>query len=603
MAINISIPYTGGTKSLKYSIGCTNDVVFSYSSVDWLTVTQDTENKKVTISATENSGEDDRTSVITPKVNGTSCDEKKITVTQGGKNCNCNSVEIDINETTVISDSITFSDSFSIGSCQESDVTFSSSESWIHVTRGDNSLTIEVDANDEFDSNPARSGYVYATINGDDCSNENSKVIIHQKECNCANDDAGTLTYSGHTIGSEYAQTIDIPLCDCLVVDSVSVTTEGYFNVTSAKTNTGISITAYPLEINDGCGSRSSYVFISTYRNKPWNEDEGDPYTTYCMVINLKLEQLAAPCNELEYYNYVKIGGVKWATMDMGATKVEEHGLLYAWGETDGYTMNQVGTGATDKYFGWVDYKYTLGCTDNCVPYKYNTEDRILILEPSDDIASVTMGDGWRMPSAHDYNILFNNTTKRYDENYHNSGVGGFVLSYGSKELFFPFNRGGGLNGRLLFVDNQNFHAAYYWTRERSSGSIVNNNPEIATCARFVFNKPEFTFEVDESGIPAKIHGYSIRACKTCSNTETHKVVNIAKNGSSVELSYYPQDLNVTFEKDSSATWLTMTHDVSNHKLIFSATTASAARTATITPTVEGAVCESRSIIVNQSNE
>ena len=42
-------------------------------------------------------------------------------------------------------------------------------------------------------------------------------------------------------------------------------------------------------------------------------------------------------------YEFVDLGlpsGLKWATCNVGATKPEEYGLYFAWGETEGYTRN-----------------------------------------------------------------------------------------------------------------------------------------------------------------------------------------------------------------------------------------------------------------------
>lgn len=42
-------------------------------------------------------------------------------------------------------------------------------------------------------------------------------------------------------------------------------------------------------------------------------------------------------------YEFVDLGlpsGTKWATCNVGATKPEDYGLFFAWGETQGYTRN-----------------------------------------------------------------------------------------------------------------------------------------------------------------------------------------------------------------------------------------------------------------------
>ena len=51
-------------------------------------------------------------------------------------------------------------------------------------------------------------------------------------------------------------------------------------------------------------------------------------------------------------HQYVEIGGLKWATMNIGASQPSDYGLYFAWGETQGYTAEQVGYGEGQRYFG-----------------------------------------------------------------------------------------------------------------------------------------------------------------------------------------------------------------------------------------------------------
>ena len=48
------------------------------------------------------------------------------------------------------------------------------------------------------------------------------------------------------------------------------------------------------------------------------------------------LPELEDPYNGHEY---VEIGGLKWATMNIGATQPSDYGLYFAWGDTQGYTV------------------------------------------------------------------------------------------------------------------------------------------------------------------------------------------------------------------------------------------------------------------------
>lgn len=42
----------------------------------------------------------------------------------------------------------------------------------------------------------------------------------------------------------------------------------------------------------------------------------------------------------MDPHTCVEIGGIKWATMNIGASEVTDYGLWFAWGETQGYTAD-----------------------------------------------------------------------------------------------------------------------------------------------------------------------------------------------------------------------------------------------------------------------
>ena len=57
------------------------------------------------------------------------------------------------------------------------------------------------------------------------------------------------------------------------------------------------------------------------------------------------------PYDPYNGHEYVEIGGLKWATMNVGATAVTDNGLYFQWGDTQGYTAEQVGNGEGQKNF------------------------------------------------------------------------------------------------------------------------------------------------------------------------------------------------------------------------------------------------------------
>lgn len=142
-------------------------------------------------------------------------------------------------------------------------------------------------------------------------------------------------------------------------------------------------------------------------------------------------------------HDYVEIGGLKWATMNIGANSIIDYGLFFQWGDTSGYTASQVGSGSGKKYFGWADYKYGNGTSlpRDTGMTKYNSTDGKTVLDLSDDAAQAAWGGSWRMPTTEEFAALGNAVNTTWTSNYNSSGVAGLVCTdktNSSKVLFFP---------------------------------------------------------------------------------------------------------------------------------------------------------------------
>lgn len=108
-------------------------------------------------------------------------------------------------------------------------------------------------------------------------------------------------------------------------------------------------------------------------------------------------------------FEYVDLGlpsGTLWATMNVGASKPSDAGLYFQWGDTQGYTKEQVGADDGKKKFSkyWEDYKY--GTKPNFTKYVDNGA----TLELEDDAANVHMGGDWHMPDPNQFQELIDNT-------------------------------------------------------------------------------------------------------------------------------------------------------------------------------------------------
>lgn len=127
---------------------------------------------------------------------------------------------------------------------------------------------------------------------------------------------------------------------------------------------------------------------------------------------------------------------VKWAEFNVGATKPQEYGNYYAWGELESSTN------------AWNTYKWRKSGTDwdTVKLSKYNTDpsfgevDGKNELEADDDIASETYGGAWRMPSDSEWKELVTNCSWTWTTV---GGVQGYNVSsniegYESASIFLP---------------------------------------------------------------------------------------------------------------------------------------------------------------------
>ncbi|MBO7315972.1 MAG: hypothetical protein J6U44_02245, partial [Paludibacteraceae bacterium] len=119
-----------------------------------------------------------------------------------------------------------------------------------------------------------------------------------------------------------------------------------------------------------------------------------------------------SPVIDYNGHAYVDLGlpsGLKWATCNVGATKPEEYGNYYAWGEVE---PNEVYDWSTYKFMDsnindWNGVnKYTVADSRNeygdVVLYDNSGNfigDNKTVLEKEDDAATVNMGGSWRMPT------------------------------------------------------------------------------------------------------------------------------------------------------------------------------------------------------------
>lgn len=161
---------------------------------------------------------------------------------------------------------------------------------------------------------------------------------------------------------------------------------------------------------------------------------------------------------------------VKWATCNVGASKPEDYGDYYAWGET-----------TTKSDHSWKTYKWCKGTLDNltkyCTENDYGKVDNRTILTSSDDVASAKWGGKWRMPTKEEMKELVEDCTWKCDNQ--NAVKGMKVTGPNGNSIFLPA-AGYSLGTDLYYRGSR----GYYWSATLSEYSsfyayslYFNDNP------------------------------------------------------------------------------------------------------------------------------
>ena len=153
-------------------------------------------------------------------------------------------------------------------------------------------------------------------------------------------------------------------------------------------------------------------------------------------------------------HDYVDLGlpsGTKWATCNVGATKPEEYGDYYAWGET-----------TTKSSYSYDNYKWSNDGFDTftkyCTSSDYGTVDNKTVLELADDAARANWGGAWRMPTDAEWTELRENCTWTWITK---NGVNGYeVKSEANGNSIFLPAAGYRYNGDLYGAG----YGGYYWS-------------------------------------------------------------------------------------------------------------------------------------------
>jgi uncharacterized protein YjdB len=186
-----------------------------------------------------------------------------------------------------------------------------------------------------------------------------------------------------------------------------------------------------------------------------------------------------------------------WATYNVGATKPEEFGDYFSWGETEGCSSKNRWDWTTYKWCKGTYYSQTKYCTNSTFGYEGFVDGKTE-LEPDDDAAYVNWGPAWRMPSIEQLEELINSdytTTEWTTQN----GVNGYKITSKS-------------NGNFIFLPAAGMYEViswgrpgfgYYWSR-----TLVINSEGGARSVNFGSNQI-----ISSSGL--RSYGWSIRPVRS----------------------------------------------------------------------------------------
>jgi len=142
--------------------------------------------------------------------------------------------------------------------------------------------------------------------------------------------------------------------------------------------------------------------------------------------------------NTPDEHEYVDLGlpsGTLWATCNVGASKPEEYGDYFAWGET---TPKSTYDWSTYKWCNGSETTMTKYCTRS--EYGYNGfTDNLTELHTEDDAATANWGSGWKMPSLDQIEELINGSYTTWKWTQLNGVYGRMVTSDSNgNSIFLP---------------------------------------------------------------------------------------------------------------------------------------------------------------------
>ena len=203
-------------------------------------------------------------------------------------------------------------------------------------------------------------------------------------------------------------------------------------------------------------------VFTACEKNEPNDNGNGINTDQNGGNSNTGSDNATGTANGHAYVDLGLPSGLKWATCNVGATKPEEYGDYFAWGEV-----------APKDYYGWNTYKWATATyntkydcwdletlTKYCTDSNWGTVDNKTVLELADDAARANWGGAWRMPTDEEWTELRENCAWKWTDNYNNTGIAGYIVTgFNGNSIFLPA-------AGFRYFDDMSYAGSdgYYWS-------------------------------------------------------------------------------------------------------------------------------------------
>ena len=186
---------------------------------------------------------------------------------------------------------------------------------------------------------------------------------------------------------------------------------------------------------------------------------------------------------------------VKWASFNLGASKPEEYGDYFAWGETEPYYISLdplEWKEGKEKGYDWASYKWSMGSGTTLTKYSPNplygfdgfTDERFA-LDPEDDAAVAHLGGKWRMPLASEFAELRDQCTWTWTTR---NGVKGYEVTSNTNgnRIFLP------CSGAWHHLSNWSAgQYGYFWT-----SSVIAGTPSSAYGVNYYYSEYYSSYSV-----------------------------------------------------------------------------------------------------------